>query len=288
MSASGNGLPMRLHILPLVLACGCATDVASKADVRALQEQVQSLQRENTQLVGRLDALERDRVVATASAVAPAPAAAPVVATPVVATPVVATPVVATPALATPAAAAPQAATASPPALTVVKLKPKAAPPPLDVRTPVQEPEPAVLEELDSKAEAAVPAAAPNSADQEYQAALEALRTGNVSGAIDRLKRFAGSYPKHPKADDALYYAALGEVGRGELARAATLLESVVQRYPAGDVVQDAMLKLGEVRVRLRQTAEARATYALLVQNFPGTAAAVQAQARLSTLSRNP
>ncbi len=267
MSASGNGLPMRLHILPLVLACGCATDVASKADVRALQEQVQSLQRENVQLLGRLDALERDRAVSTASAVAASPAAVP------------------SPA---PAAAVPEAVPASPPALTVVKLKPKAAPPPIDVRTPVQEPDPAVLEELDTKAEVAAPATAPNSADQEYQAALEALRTGNVSGAIDRLKRFAGSYPKHPKADDALYYAALGEVGRGELARAATLLESVVQRYPAGDVVQDAMLKLGEVRVRLRQTAEARATYALLVQNFPGTAAAVQAQARLSTLSRNP
>ena len=48
---------MRLHILPLVLACGCATDVASKADVRALQEQVQALRKENTQLLGRLDAL---------------------------------------------------------------------------------------------------------------------------------------------------------------------------------------------------------------------------------------
>ncbi len=272
MSASGNGLPMRLHILPLVLACGCATDVASKGDVRALQEQVQSLQRENAQLLGRLDALERDRAVSMAAAVAASPAAASPAAVP-------------TP---SPAAAVPEAVPASPPALTVVKLKPKAAPPPLDVGTPVQEPDPAVLEELDTKAEVAAPATAPNSADQEYQAALEALRTGNVSGAIDRLKRFASSYPKHPKADDALYYAALGEVGRGELARAATLLESVVQRYPAGDVVQDAMLKLGEVRVRLRQTAEARAAYALLVENFPGTAAAVQAQARLSTLSRNP
>ncbi len=72
------------------------------------------------------------------------------------------------------------------------------------------------------------------------------------------------------------------------MARAAALLELVLQRYPAGDVVQDAMLKLGEVRLRLRQPAEARAAYAQLVQSFPGTAAAVQAQARLSTLPRNP
>jgi TolA-binding protein len=48
------------------------------------------------------------------------------------------------------------------------------------------------------------------------------------------------------------------------------------------------MLKLGEVRVRLRQPAEARAAYAQLVQSFPGTAAAIQAQARLSMLPRNP
>jgi tol-pal system protein YbgF len=252
---------MRLHILPLVLACGCATDVASKGDVRALQEQVQALQKENTQLVGRLAVLERDRAV----------------------TPTVPAAVAQASSVPTPE---PVQASATP-ALTVVKLKPKPAAPPIDVQTPVQEPDVSLLEELDGKPEPAA-AAPPNFADQEYQAALEALRTGNVFGAIERLKRFADTYPKHPKADDALYYAALGELGRGEVARAAVLLELVVQRYPAGDVVQDAMLKLGEVRVRLRQPAEARAAYAQLVQNFPGTAAALQAQARLSTLPRNP
>jgi tol-pal system protein YbgF len=252
---------MRLHILPLVLACGCATDVASKADVRVLQEQVQTLQKENAQLLGRLDTLERDRSVVGASV----PASAAAVLAPVA-----------------------PAASASPPALTVVKLMPKPAPPPLDLATPVQEPDSVVLDELDAKTDAAAAIAQSSAADQEYQSALEALRTGNVFGAIERLKRFADSYPKHNKADDALYYAALGELGRGEVARAAALLELVMQRYPAGDVVQDAMLKLGEVRLRLRQPAEARAAYAQLVQNFPGTAAALQAQARLSTLPRNP
>src|SRR5450755_2276983 len=102
---------MRLHILPLVLACGCATDVASKADLRALQEQVQTLQKENTQLLGRLDALDRDRsVVVPPAAVSTAPPTPPTAST-------------------------------APPALTVVKLKPKAAPPPIDVQTPVQEPD---------------------------------------------------------------------------------------------------------------------------------------------------
>jgi tol-pal system protein YbgF len=250
---------MRLHILPLVLACGCATDVASKADVRALQEQVQTLKKENTQLLGRLEALEQDRSVAVPPR---AMSSAPL----------------------TPR---PDSANAAPPVLTVVKLKPKPTPPALDVETPVQEPDASLLVELDGQAEAGA-AAQSASADQEYQAAQEGLRTGNVSGAIERLKRFADTYPRHNKADDALYYAALGELGRGEVARAAVLLEQVVQRYPAGDVVQDAMLKLGEVRVRLRQPAEARAAYAQLVQNFPGTAAAVQAQARLSTLPRNP
>ena len=256
---------MRLHILPLVLACGCATDVASKGDVRALQEQVQALQNENTQLLGRMAVLERDRSVVAAQGPA-VPSSPAVQAVPLTPAPV----------------------NSAAPTLTVVKLKPKAPAPPLDVQTQVQEPDPAVLNELDNKAEQPSAATLPNSADQEYQAALEALRTGNVSGAIDRLKHFAEAYPKHNKADDALYYAALGELGRGEVARSAALLELVVQRYPAGDVVQDAMLKLGEVRLRLRQPAEARAAYAQLVQNFPGTAAALQAQARLSTLPRNP
>jgi tol-pal system protein YbgF len=256
---------MRVHVLPLVLACGCATDVASRADVRALQDSVQSLQRENAQLQRRLETLEQDRAVSAPASGATAVArAAPV------------------------PASGPAGVEGAPPALTVVKLKPKtAAPPPIDVRTPIQEPEAALLEELE-QLDASPAGAAPNSADQEYLAGLEALRTGNVAGGIDRLKRFAETYPKHPKADDALYYAALGELGRGEVARAAKLLEQVVQRYPAGDVVQDAMLKLGEARIRLRQPAEARAAYAQLVQTFPGTAAAAQAEARLSTLPRNP
>jgi tol-pal system protein YbgF len=252
---------MRLYVLPLVLACGCATDVASRADVRALQEQVQSLQRENAQLAQRLNTLEQAKETPASPGGAETASTAPV----------------------------PTAVDATPPPLTVVKLKPKTATaPPLDVKTSVQEPEAALLAELESQAETAPAANPPNSADQEYQAGLEALRTGNVTGGIERLKRFADSYPKHPWADDALYYAALGEMGRGELTRAATLLETLVQRYPAGDVVQDAMLKLGEVRVRLRQPAEARAAYAQLVRTFPGTAAAAQAQARLSTLPRNP
>ncbi len=128
---------MRFHILPLVLACGCATDVASKADVRALQEQMQTLQRENTQLLGRLDALQRDR-----SVVAPRPAASAAPASP------------------------PAQSTGPASTLTVVKLLPKPLPPPLDVATAVQEPDALVLEELDSKGDTG--AAAPSSAaDQE-------------------------------------------------------------------------------------------------------------------------
>lgn len=261
---------MRLApLLPLVLACGCATDVASKADLRALEEQIQALQRENAQLAQRLQTVEHERTPVsppTAEATTSPQAIA-----------------------AAPRSTAPVPADAALPALTVVKLKPKGAPP-IDVRTPVQEPDATVREELESlePAEPATAAAAPTSADQEYQAGLEALRTGNITGGIERLKRFAETYPKHPKADDALYYAGLGELGRGEVARAAKLFEQVVQRYPAGDVVQDAMLKLGEARVRLRQPAEARAAYAQLVQTFPGTAAAAQAQVRLSTLPRSP
>ena len=122
---------MRLSLLPLVLACGCATDVASKADLRALQEQVQSLQRENTALAQRLQAVEHERVPAAPAAADPG-----------------------APAAASAAAVSPAPATdGALPALTVVKLKPKGAPP-IDVRTPVQEPDPALREELETLTEA--------------------------------------------------------------------------------------------------------------------------------------
>jgi TolA-binding protein len=242
---------------------GCASDAASKSEVRTLQASVKQLQDENLKLLERVQALETDRAVARAGQqqpLGPLLAAAPIL-----------------------------TSGSEVPTLAVVKLKPRAdRAPPIDVRTQVHEPDAELVAALGRSASPAGDAPDASQVDGEFAQAQEALRTGNLGGGIERMTRFADTYPKDPRADDALYLAALGELGQDEPARAAKLLESVLQRYPAGDVVQLAMLKLAECRMRLKQTAEARALLARLVTNFPGTPAASEAQARLARIPRTP
>jgi TolA-binding protein len=253
------------YVLTLLVPCavGCASDAASKSEVRTLQASVKQLQDGNMKLLERVQALETDRAVARASRQPPGPLQA----------------------------AAPSTPTGSEvPTLAVVKLKPRAdRAPPIDVRTPVQEPDAELVAAL-ARPVAAVSEEAPDATqlDGEFAQAQEALRTGNLGGGVERMTRFAEAHPKDPRADDALYLAALGELGQDEPARAAKLLETALQRYPAGDVVQQAMLKLAECRMRLQQPAEARALLARLATSFPGTPAATEAQARLARIPRTP
>jgi TolA-binding protein len=240
---------------------GCASDAASKSDMRTLQASVKQLQDENLRLRERVQALETERAVARAQQQPLGPLLA----------------------------AAPTPTGSEVPSLAVVKLKPRVdRAPPLDVRTPVQEPDAELIAAVGRSVPAGNDAPDATQLDGEFAQAQEALRTGNLDGGVERMTRFADAHPKDPRADDALYLAALGELGQDEPARAAKLLETVLQRYPAGDVVQQAMLKLADCRMRLKQPAEARALLARLMNSFPGTPAATEAQARLSRLPRTP
>ena len=242
---------------------GCASDAASKSEVRTLQASVKQLQDENLRLLERVQALETERAVVRAGQqpLGPLLAMAP---------------------SSTPTGA-------EVPSLAVVKLKPRVdRAPPLDVRTQVQEPDSELVSALARPVTPVSDAPDATQLDGEFAQAQEALRTGNLGGGVERMTRFAEAHPKDPRADDALYLAALGELGQDEPGRAAKLLETVLQRYPAGDVVQQALLKLAECRMRLKQPAEARALLARLVTSFPGTPAATEAQARLARSPRTP
>jgi len=248
------------YVLTLVLpaAAGCASDAASKSEVRTLQASVKQLQDDNLRLLSRVEALETERAAARAGQQPLAPILSP----------------------------APPTGSEIP-SLAVVKLKPRAdRAPALDVKTPVHEPDAELVAALSRPTPPAADTPDASQIDGEFAQAQEALRTGNLGGGVERMQRFAEAHPKDPRADDALYLAALGELGQDEPARAAKLLEAVLQRYPAGDVVQQAMLKLAECRVRLKQPAEARALLARLVTSFPNTPAASEAEARLARLPR--
>jgi TolA-binding protein len=258
--------PFLAFVLVALCGSGCASDAASKSEVRTLQASVKQLQDENLRLSSRLEVLETDRAAARVggSAALPTPLAA---------------------------ATAGPATGSDIPTLTVVKLKPRPdRAPPLDVQTPVSEPDGELITALSRSSQPAAGDAPADAIqlDAEFSQASEALRTGNLGGGVERMKRFADAHPRDARADDALYLAALGELGQDEPARAAKLLESVLQKYPAGDVVQQAMLKLAECRLRLKQAPEARALLARVVTSFPGTPAASEAEARLARIPRAP
>lgn len=240
-------------------ACAAPT-AAGPAPGSELMAELRALRADHARLEQRIERLEREKVVSRAP-----PAAAPKVD-------------------AAPAPEPARAAGAEIPQLTVVKLKPKkehAAK--LETAIEVQEPAETELESLKAQLEADEKARANDDvADLAYEKAMTALKTGNVAGGVMALMRLAADNPRHPRADNALYFAGLGMLGLNNLAEAERLFAQVADLYPAGDAVQDAMLKLAECRLKLNRPKEARAVYEQLVAEFPGSAAASQAQLRLT------
>lgn len=248
----------------------CASDPALRSELVSMREQLVAVREAQRRMEQRVERLEEDASVARVRRSTPSPAGA-----------------------ASPGGApASEEAGAVVPELTVIKLRPRREPAPaLDTKVAVVEPDPDAVVALVEPVSARAPAEEdedPQLLDIEYDAGVSALRTGNVDGGVERLKRFATENPRHARADNALYFASLGLVGLGDPKGAAELLEGLVARYPAGDVVTDALLKLAECRLRLAQPADARAIYTRLVTAFPGTAAATQAEQRLAAMSRTP
>ncbi|MEN9799694.1 MAG: hypothetical protein RL653_3391 [Pseudomonadota bacterium] len=245
-----------LSAAALLAASGCATDAALKAELVELKREVRAQRETGRRLAERLDRLEASQAVLGARD-KPSEGRIP------------------------PASAVPD--------LAVVRLKPKADPPPkLDTRKPVQEP-PAELDE-DTFAPAAAAQGAPESGDAEADAALgealfeeglSALKTGNLEGGVARLKAFVGQYPRHARADNALFFMGVGLQGMDNLPAAIQTFQSVLDGYPAGDAVLDALLRLADCRARMGQPDKARQLYSRIVQQYPGTTAAARAQVAL-------
>jgi tol-pal system protein YbgF len=269
-----------LAAAPLCVLSACASNAASQADVGALRAEVQALRETQARLTERLQRLEAHDAVdkARASGV---------------------------PSRATPADASGSGdGLGSTPDLAVVKLKPRNEPAPkLPTAVAVVEPDSEQMEMFISAvpdgsaaasgAEAATVVASrddeadekdPDVLDAEYDKSVSLLRTGNVEGGVERLRRFAEENPRHPRADNALYFSGLGLIGLSEFKDAARTFERLIKTYPAGDAMLDSMLRLAECRMRLNQAADAKALYTRVVTQFPGTAAATQAEQRLAAL----
>ena len=196
-------------------------------------------------------------------------------------------------------------ANANVPELSVVKLKPRTNPAPkIDTRVSVVEPSEEGLDAVEAdesgnkndgpalvftdEDSGSSPADQEELVVAEFDAAMNAMKVGNIDGGVLRLQTFAAAHGRHPKADNALYFAGVGMMGLEKFDGAARAFAQVVDNYPAGDATVDSMLKLAECRVRLNQTADAQALYARVVESYPGTPAANAAQSRLAALPRVP
>lgn len=273
-----------LAAAPLCVLCACATTSASEAELGALRAELRTLRESQSRLQERLERLEAHEAVEQArGGKGTKPSAAPAQAE----------------------GASPDAALGDTPELAVVKLKPRYEPAPkLPTAVPVVEPDSEQMEmfigPVGEAATAPGPAATvaasdgedaadrpdPELLEAEYEKAVALLRTGNVEGGVERLRRFAEDNARHPRADNALYFSGLGQMGLHDFKDAASTFERLIDTYPAGDAMLDGMLRLAECRVRLNQSADARALYTRVVTQFPGTAAATQAEQRLAALSK--
>ncbi|QSQ27363.1 tetratricopeptide repeat protein [Pyxidicoccus parkwayensis] len=271
-----------LAAAPLCVLSACASNAASQADVGALRAELQSLRESQARLTERLQRLEAHAAVDKVRSGEGAAKAAPSNASP-----------------------SPSGdGLGATPELAVVKLKPRNEPAPkLPTAVAVVEPDSEQMEmfisavpdgaSASSGGDAATVVSSrddaaeekdPDVLDAEYDKAVSLLRTGNVEGGVERLRRFAEENPRHPRADNALYFSGLGLIGLSEFKDAARTFERLIKTYPAGDAMLDSMLRLAECRMRLNQAADAKALYTRVVTQFPGTAAATQAEQRLAAL----
>ena len=243
---------------------GCVTDVVTRSEHAELLSSIRALRAENARLEGRLDRLEAERPKG------PAAARAPVLSPQAI-------------------AARPGGAADALPPLTVVKLKPrKEAAPKLDTAVDISEPPEALTQAFKNEAAAQPDEADLAMADAQFERGLSMMKTGNSEAGIAQMQQFVTDWPRHPRADNALYFSGMAFLSLKDFEHATEQFERVISQYPAGDAVLDSMLKLADCRLKLKGAREARATWEKIVTGYPGTAAASQAQARLSSSSQIP
>ena len=185
------------------------------------------------------------------------------------------------------------------PELAVVKLAPREPPAQkIQTDTSVQEPDEDMVATLLTNDSVSGNSAAERDAERDaqstqalfaeaaYQDGMQALKTGNVRGAVLKLQQFVETYPRHARADNALYYSGIGMLGLDDHEGAAAAFERVLVEYPAGDARMESMLKLADCRLKLNQRDQASDIYARLINSFPGTTAAREARARLDKITQ--
>lgn len=120
-----------------------------------------------------------------------------------------------------------------------------------------------------------------------YRQALDTLRAGKHTEAIDGFRALVAAHPRHDLADNAQYW--LGEAFYDQRRYRDALIEfrKVVDNHSRGNKVPDALLKIGYCHTAMGEPDKARAALELVISMFPKSTPAALAAQRIETLAED-
>jgi tol-pal system protein YbgF len=131
---------------------------------------------------------------------------------------------------------------------------------------------------------AASEAAAIESPQRSYDAAMSSYRAGDYQGAINGFLGFLRQYPQHALASNAQYWIGDAQFQLRDFNAAIEAQRKLISGYPNSPKVPDALLNLGSAELGLGDPAAARKTWDDLIARYPDTEAAEKAKQRISRL----
>lgn len=131
-----------------------------------------------------------------------------------------------------------------------------------------------------------IPEEAIDHGEAAYQAALQALRSGQHEEAVVALLAFPEKYPQSSYLPNAYYWQGEANYVLRHYLLAIDAFQTVIDRYPDSRKVADATLKQGFSQYELGQVSEAKATLANVIELYPDTSASRLAKVRLDQLKQ--
>jgi tol-pal system protein YbgF len=128
------------------------------------------------------------------------------------------------------------------------------------------------------KAEAAVPKVKlpPGTAKVQYEFAFDLLKRSEYGQAEQALKQFVAAHPTDPLASNAQYWLAETFFVRNNFADAAAQFLAGYQKYPQAPKAPDNLVKLGLSLAKLNKTPEACAAFARFQKEYPSATGALR------------
>lgn len=124
----------------------------------------------------------------------------------------------------------------------------------------------------------------PGAAEELYRQGMQFLESGSYATARMAFEQIVTSHPNDPRAADAQYGLAESYAGEGDVEQAITAFEAVERQWPRSSRAPTALLRAGIVAQESGRADRARAFYEQVRQRYPNTDEFQEAQRRLRTL----